>query len=106
MSARVPADVTNREEEVWAADMPVIRQGVFQAREQSAEYVLLRPAPGQWVVMALIPSEPGVPRTLIVTDGTSETEAFRRLAQRLHQSGLPATLDAFATDWAMRAPER
>jgi hypothetical protein len=92
--------------EVRIAELPVSRQGVFRAGEESAEYVLLRPSPDQWVVIALIPAESGASQALIVTDGTSETEAFRWLAQRLHPSGPPAALDAFATDWAMSAPER
>jgi len=106
MNTRVPAELLKPGKDVRVAELPVIRQGVFRTGQESAEYVLLRPSPDQWVVMALIPSKPGAPRALVVTDGTSESEAFRWLAQRLHPSGPPAALDAFATDWAMSAPER
>lgn len=106
MSAHVSVERLTQGKEVRTAELPVIREGVFRVGEHSAEYILLRPATDQWVVMALVSSEPGAPRALIVTDGTSETEAFRWLAQRLRQSGSPAALDAFATDWAMSASER
>jgi hypothetical protein len=106
MNARISVESLAQGKEVRAAELPVIRQGVFRAGRHSCEYVLLRPVPDQWVVMALVSFEPGAAHVLIVTDGTSETEAFRWLAQRLRQPSLPAALDAFATDWAMSATER
>lgn len=87
-------------------ELPVIRQGVYRAGGESADYVLLRPSPEQWAVMAVVSARPGVPRAFIVIHGTSEAEAFRWLAQRLQPSGPTAALDDFATDWAMSAPER
>mgnify|MGYP001087561650 CR=1 FL=1 len=106
MSTRVPTELLKPGKEARIAELPVIRQGVYHAGRESADYVLLRPSPDQWVVMAVVSSEPGVPRALIVIHGTSEAEAFRWLAQRLQLSGPPAALDDFATDWAMSAPER
>lgn len=106
MSKRVPADLMNRDKGVWTTDLPVLREGVFRSGDRSADYILLRPAPDQWVVIALTSPEPEAPRLLIMTGGTNEAEAFRRMAQRLNQPGSPTVSDAFATDWAMHAPER
>ena len=55
MSTRVPAELLKQGKEVRVAELPVVRRGVFRAGEGSASS-LAATAPGQWVVMALIPS--------------------------------------------------
>jgi hypothetical protein len=106
MNTRVPTELLKPGKDTRIAELPVLREGVYHAGEESAEYVLLRPSADQWVVIAVVSARPGASRSFIVTHGTSETEAFRWLGQRMHPSGPPAALDAFSTDWAMRAPER